>query len=166
MLGCKKTDTLMDSTKKTRGNGDRAPIDKGRYQRLVGRLIYLSHTRPSITFSVNVTSQYMNNPTEVEAVYRIPRYLKMTPRHGLLFKKGENKDVEVFFDADWARDVLNRQSTSGYHLYVWANLVTWRSKKKSMVSGSTTKVEFRALALGICEGMWLQRLHNELGVTT
>ena len=46
------------------------------------------------------------------------------------------------------------------------NLVTWRSKKQSVVSRSSAEAEFRALALGICEGMLLQRLLNELGVTT
>jgi hypothetical protein len=63
MLGCKPAETLMDSTKKIGAVQDRTPIDKGRYQRLVGRLIYLSHTRPDIGFFVSVVSQFMNNPT-------------------------------------------------------------------------------------------------------
>ena len=102
MLGCKLADTPMDSTKKIRGNGDRAPVDRSKYQRLVGHLIYLSHTRLDIAFLVSVASQYMNNPIEekMEAVDRILRYIKTTLGHGLLFKKGENKDVEVFSDVD------------------------------------------------------------------
>jgi hypothetical protein len=63
MLGCKPAETLMDSTKKIGAVQDRTLVDKGRYQRLVGRLIYLSHTRPDIGFSVSVVSQFMNNPT-------------------------------------------------------------------------------------------------------
>ena len=60
--------------------------------------------------------------------------------------------------------MLDRQSTSGYYSYVWGNLVTWISKKQPVVLRSSTEVEFKALALGICEGIWIQRLLSELGV--
>ena len=168
MLRCKPTDTPMDSTKKIGIEKDSAPIDKGRYQILVGRLIYLSHTRPNIGFSVGVVSQFMNNATEehMEAVNRILRYLKMTPGRGLLYKKNDTREVEVFLDADWAGDVSNRRSTSGYSSYVWVNLVTWRSKKQSVVSRSSAEAAFRSLAPGIYEGIWMQKLLNELGIST
>lgn len=62
MLGCKPADTPMDpNTKLGLGEND-TPVDKGRYQRLIGKLIYLSHTRTDIGFSVSVVSQFMNNP--------------------------------------------------------------------------------------------------------
>ena len=110
----------------------------------------------------------MNNPTEehMEAVNRILRYLKMTLGKGLLYKKNDTRDVEVLSDANWAGDVLDRRSTSGYCFYVWGNLVTWKSKKQFVVSRSSVEAEFRSLALGICEGIWIQRLLNELGIST
>lgn len=43
MLGCKPAETPMDSTIKLGVNPDSAPVDKGRYQRLVGKLIYVTH---------------------------------------------------------------------------------------------------------------------------
>ncbi|KAK2976816.1 hypothetical protein RJ640_002215 [Escallonia rubra] len=72
MFSCKPADTLMDSTCKLGVKEGSTPVDKGRYQRLVGRLIYLLHTRPAIEFFV---SQFVNNPTEEypDAVYRILR---------------------------------------------------------------------------------------------
>ena len=99
----------------------------------------------------------MNNPTEehMEVVNRILRYLKMTPRKGLLYKKNDTRDVEVLSDANWAGDVLDRRSTSGYCFYVWGNLVTWKNKKQFVVSRSSVEAEFRSLALGICEGIWI-----------
>ncbi|XP_034687534.1 uncharacterized mitochondrial protein AtMg00810-like, partial [Vitis riparia] len=89
MLGCKPIDTPMDSQKKLGIEKESTPVDRGRYQRLVGRLIYLSHTRPDIGFAVSTVSQFMHSPTEehMEAVYRILRYLKMTPGKGLFFRK-------------------------------------------------------------------------------
>ena len=87
MLGCKPAETPMDTTVKLEESDGSAPIDKGRYQCLVGKLIYLSHTRPDISLSVSMVSQFMNNPTEkhMTAVTRILRYLKMTPGKGLFF---------------------------------------------------------------------------------
>ncbi|RVX07826.1 Retrovirus-related Pol polyprotein from transposon RE1 [Vitis vinifera] len=68
---------------------DRKPVDREKYQRLVGRLIYLSHTRPDIAFVVSVVSQYMHSPKEshLEAVYKILRYLKGSPGRGLFFRR-------------------------------------------------------------------------------
>ncbi|RVW43666.1 Retrovirus-related Pol polyprotein from transposon RE1 [Vitis vinifera] len=114
MLGCKPIDTPMDSQKKLGIEKESTPVDRGRYQRLVGRLIYLSHTRPDIGFAVSAVSQFMHSPTEehMEAVYRILRYLKMTPGKGLFFRKTENRDTEVYSDADWAGNIIDRRSTS------------------------------------------------------
>lgn len=127
MLGCKPAETPMDHTIKLGRKEGSVPVDKGRYQRLVGKLIYLSRTRPDIGFSVSVVSQFMNDPTKehVDAVYRILRYLKMTPGKGLYFNRTANRDIELYTDADYAGSVTDRRSTSGYCTYVWGNLVTW-----------------------------------------
>jgi hypothetical protein len=65
------------------------PVNRERYQRLVGKLIYLSHTRPDIAFAVSVVSQFMHNPlmAHMDAVNRILRYLKGCPGKGLLYMK-------------------------------------------------------------------------------
>ena len=64
-------------------------IDRGKYQRLVGKLIYLPHSRPNIAYAVSVVSQFMHDPREkhLQTVHRILHYLKVTPRKGILFKK-------------------------------------------------------------------------------
>ncbi|KAL5854358.1 hypothetical protein ACOSQ3_004176 [Xanthoceras sorbifolium] len=164
MLGCKPPDTLMDATTKLGAKGDSKTIDKGRYQRLVGKLIYLSHTRPDIGFAVSSVSQFMNNPNEehMKAIYLILRYLKKTPGKGLYFGKNNNRKIEVFADADWAGSPIDRRSTTGYCTYIWGNLVTWHSKKQSVVSRSSAEAEFTAMTHAVCEGMWLRRLLKEL----
>ncbi|CAJ2656645.1 unnamed protein product [Trifolium pratense] len=163
MSGCRPADTPMDPNAKLWEEGS-VPVDTGRYQRLVGKLIYLSHTRPDIAFSVSVVSQFMHSPFEehLEAVYRILRYLKANPGKGLFFKKTNERNVSIFTDADWAGSVTDRRSTSGYCTYVWGNLVTWRSKKQGVVARSSAEVEFRAMAQGICEGLWIHRVLEEL----
>ncbi|RVW17578.1 Retrovirus-related Pol polyprotein from transposon RE1 [Vitis vinifera] len=165
MLGCKPSDTPIKA--RNRMESDGKPVDREKYQRLVGRLIYLSHTRPDIAFAVSVVSQYMHSPKEshLEAVYKILRYLKGSPGRGLFFKKSDSKKVEIYTDADWAGAADDRRSTTGYCTYVWGNLVTWRSKKQSVVTRSSAEAEFRAVAQGMCEGLWLKKLLEELCIT-
>ncbi|RVW29719.1 Retrovirus-related Pol polyprotein from transposon RE1 [Vitis vinifera] len=122
MLGCKPIDTPMDSQKKLGIEKESTPVDRGRYQRLVGRLIYL---------------------------YTLGQILAL--------QKTENRDTEVYSDADWAGNIIDRRSTSGYCSFVWGNLVTWRSKKQSVVARSSAEAEYRALAQGIYEGIWIKR---------
>ena len=118
MLGCKPSDTPIKARKRTESDGK--PVDGERYQRLVGRLIYLSHTRPDIAFAISVVSQSMHSPKEshVEAVYKILRYLKGSPGRGLFFKKGDSKKVKIYTDANWADSAEDKRSTIGYCTYV------------------------------------------------
>ena len=103
MMGCRVASTPIDQNSKiTAESGE--PIDKEKYQRLVGRLIYLCHTRPDISFAVSVVSRYMHDPRDghLEAAQRILRYLKGTPGKGLWFKSNGHLNVDGYCDADWA----------------------------------------------------------------
>ena len=164
MLGCKPSDTPIQIDKVTEEGELGKSVNMGNYQRMVGKLIYLSHTRPDIAFAVSKVSQHCHDPKKkhLNDVYRILRYLKGSPGRGLYFKKSDRRDIEIFTDADWAGDLTDRKSTSGYCTYVWGNLVTWRSKKQSVVARSSAEAEYRAVALGICEGIWLTRVLKEL----
>lgn len=158
LLGCKIAVTPIEPNLNLEAAKVEEIMDREKYQRLVGKLIYLSHTRPDIAFAVSMVSQFMHSPgaKHFEAVYRILRYLKGTPGRGLLLKKHKHLKVEVYTDADWAGSVTDRRSTSGYCSFVGGNLVTWRSKKQNVVARSSAEAEFRAVAHGICEGMWIK----------
>ena len=166
MMGSKPVETPMDPGIKLETKPDDPPVEKGRYQRLVGKLIYLSYTRPDITFAVSCVSQFMHSPSEthMQAVYRILKYLKGTPGVGLFFRKNAERGIQLYTDADWAGSAEDRRSTSGYCSFVYGNLVTWRSKKQTVVARSSAEAELRSVALGICEGLWLKMLLEELGM--
>ena len=102
LLECKPVDTPIVQNHKLGIYPNQKPTDKGRYQRLVGKLIYLSHTRPDIAYAVSVVSQFMHCPSEehMEAVIRILRYLKSSPRKGLMFSKNDHVRVDGYIDAD------------------------------------------------------------------
>ena len=132
MLACQPIDTLVEEGLKLCIESNQVPVDKGRYQRLVGRLMYLAHTRLDLAYALSIVSQFMHNPGEqhMNAVMRVLRYLKSAPRKGILFTKNEDyQSVDAYIDADWARVVDDRCSTSGYFTFIGGNLVTWRSKK-------------------------------------
>ncbi|KAH9783645.1 hypothetical protein KPL71_009401 [Citrus sinensis] len=166
MTACQPIDTPIEEGLKFCITSDQVPVDKGRYQRLIGRLMYLSHIRPDLAYALSVVSQFMHNPGEqhMKAVMRILRYLKTNPGKRILFSKNEDySNIEVYTDADWAGSVSDRRSTSGYFTFVGGNLVTWRSKKQHVVARSSAEAEYRGMALGICEGLWISFILNDLG---
>ena len=166
-LGCKPIDTPIEFNHGLCDTPYYPRVDRGSYQRLVKRLIYLTHTRLDVTFVVGVVSRFMHNPkeTHLRVVHRILQYLKGNPRRGVLFKKGESVILEAYIDADYARSLDDRRrSTSGYCTLLGGNLVTWRSKKHNMVTRLSAESEFRSMATGICELLWLKIILNDLKI--
>ena len=165
MLGCRAAATPIDQNHKVTAQSGQL-VEKERYQRLVGRLLYLCHTRPDIAFAVSVVSRYMHEPRSdhLEAVYRILRYLKGTPGKGLLFESNKHLVIDGYCDADWASCLDDRRSTSGFCVFVGGNLVSWRSKKQAVVSRSTAESEYRAMAQGLSEMLWTRNLLEELKI--
>ncbi|RVW29213.1 Retrovirus-related Pol polyprotein from transposon RE1 [Vitis vinifera] len=144
--GCQPVNTPIEEGLKLCVEPNQVSTDKGRYQKLVGRLMYLAHTRPDLTYALSVVSQYMHNPGEqhMNAVMRISRYLKNAPGKGILFAKNvDHQSIEVYTDADWAGAVDDRRSISGYFTFVGGNLVTWKSKKQNVVARSSAEAKFR-----------------------
>ncbi|XP_042023004.1 uncharacterized mitochondrial protein AtMg00810-like [Salvia splendens] len=165
LLECKPAETpiILNHGLKIEEGGKLA--DRGRYQRLVGKLIYLAHTRPDIAYAVGVVSQFMHQPQEnhMEAALRIVRYLKGTAGYGVLLEKKEHLEIDGYTDADWASNPNDRRSTAGYFTFLGGNLVTWRSKKQKVVALSSAEAEFRGVKSGITEILWLRRLLSEIG---
>jgi hypothetical protein len=106
LLDCKPVDTPIVQNHNLGKCTTQILANKERYQRLVGKLIYLSHTRPDIAYVVSIVSQFMHCPGEehMDAVIRILRYLKSSPGKGLMFSKNNYLNIDGYTDADWAGD--------------------------------------------------------------
>ena len=142
--------------------------DNAQYGRLVGKLIYLIVTRPDIVHVVGLISQFMEKPKKChwEATYNILRYIKKKYLgKGLWFKKNKHMNLVGFSNANYVGDKGDRKSTSGYCTFVRGNLVTWKSKKQTVVSKSSAEAEYRAMAHTTCELIWLKALLEHFSIT-
>ena len=164
----KTVDTPVELNAHLTPSGGKPLSNPSLYRRLVGSLVYLTVTRPDISYAVHQVSQYLSAPrsTHYAAVLRILRYLKGTLFHGLFYSAQSPLTLRAFSDADWAGDPTDRRSTTGYCFLLGSSLISWRSKKQTHVARSSTEAEYRALADTTSELLWLRWLLKDLGVST
>ena len=134
---------------------------------LVGCLVYLTVTRPDIAYAVHIISQFVSAPrtTHWAALLRILRYVRGTLHQCLLLSSTSSLTLHAYADADWAGDISDRKSTSGLCVFLGDSLISWRSKKQSVVARSTAEAEYRAMAHATSEIVWLRWLISEMGVS-
>ncbi|XP_050945199.1 uncharacterized mitochondrial protein AtMg00810-like [Cucumis melo] len=113
----------------------------------------LTVSRLDITYVVHIVSQFMAAPRTIHftSVLRILRYIKGILGHGLQFSSQSSLVLSSYSDADWTGDPTDRRSIISYCFYLGDSLISWRSKKQSVVSRSSTELEYRALADAIAE---------------
>jgi hypothetical protein len=101
--------------------------------------------------------------SHLSAAKRVFRYLKGTADFGLSFTKG-SLHLRAYCDSNWAGDPSDRRSTGGYGIFLGNSLISWQAKKQPVVSRSSTKAEYRVLAITTAELYWLRMLFKELQV--
>ncbi|GAB2293311.1 hypothetical protein Dimus_038260 [Dionaea muscipula] len=144
-----------------------APLaDPSSYRRVIGKLIYLTITRPDICYVVHILSQFMSKPTDIHmrAAKHLLRYLKSAPGQGIFFSKYSKLELKAFCDADWASCPMSRKSLTGYFIMLGDSLIAWKSKKQGVVSRSSCEAEYRTMATTCYEITWLLGLLADLGV--
>jgi len=91
-------------------------IDATMFKQVVGSLMYLTATWPYLMYGVILISRFMSNPTKSHwfAAKRILRYLKKTTELGIYYKKGGDANIVAYTNSDFAGDLDDRRSTSGF----------------------------------------------------
>lgn len=135
-LGAKPANSLLPQNLKLSKDGGKTIADASMYRKLVGKLLYLTITRPDLSNAVQVLSQFLRSPKQphLEAAYHVLWYLKGTPRQGLFFAKNSDLTLKGYCDADWAACLDTRMSITGYCIFLGNSLVSWKSKKHQILS--------------------------------
>ena len=136
-------------------------------KQLVGILIYLTITRPDNSYAVHVVSQFMAAPRSPHyaVVLKILRYLKSTIFNGLHFFSHSSLTLQAYSDADWAGDPTYRRSITGYCFLLGDSLISYRSKKQTIIARSSSEAEYKVLAATIAEPIWLRWLLQTCDIT-
>ena len=131
----KQVSTPVDTS--TKFAEDEQSVDQQRYQSAIGSLLYVSvGTRPDITYAVSTMAKFSTKPTKQHwiGVKRIMRHLKGTVHYGIVFSKQAPNECIGYSDADWAGDLDDRKSTTGYIFQMNGGPVSWRRSNPQLLS--------------------------------
>lgn len=150
---------------------------KQNYQSIVGALLYAAlGTRADVCFAVAALSRHCANPftSHMSAAKRVLRYLYTTRDLCLMYTKDvraplDERDPEAsvspvtgYCDADWASNITDRRSISGYTFFIGKSLISWKAKRQTIVALSTAEAELIACTEASREGIWLKNLLSEV----
>jgi hypothetical protein len=143
-------------------------VDAKSYQCALGSLMYpMLGTRPDLGYAIAALGRHAVNPgpdhqRTLECMFC---YLQATSNHQLVLECGSSGDSTLlgYADADWASNVNDRKSASGYVFKLGIGAISWSSKKQATVVLSSTEAEYIAGAHATKEAVWLRQLLSELG---
>ncbi|KAJ9539047.1 hypothetical protein OSB04_031780 [Centaurea solstitialis] len=128
IMDAKSTSTPMETHRQLTADVEGEEVDVHQYRSMIGSLMYLTASRPDITFAVCVCARFQVRPKDshLQAVKRIFRYLKGQPRLGLWYPYESPFELLAYTDSDYGGASLDRKSTSGGCQFLGARLVSWQ----------------------------------------
>jgi hypothetical protein len=166
MTNYKSASTPFLSRVKIEDGGETPLVDNTLYRQLVGSLLYLTHSRPDLSYAVGAVSRFMQELHELhwKAAKHILRYIHGTITFGIHYAVDSTLDLIGFTESDWANDGIDRKSTSGYSLSLGFKPICWLRKKQAAISLSSAEVEYRGVVNINIQAMWPQHFLTELGI--
>jgi hypothetical protein len=141
-------------------------VDQSLYISIIGCLLYLTASRPDISFVVGVCARYQAEPkmSHLTQVKRILKYVNGTSDYGIMYSHGEDSRLTGYCDADWVGSADDRKSTSGGCFFLGNNLISWFSKKQNCVALSTAEAEYIAAGSSCSQLLWMKQMLSEYNV--
>ena len=123
-------------------------------------------TRPDISYAVGVLSRFMQAPKELHLRFlkRLLRYVKTTIEYSLVFTRSDSGNLKLkgYTDSDYAGDISDRKSTSGYIFMYGECTISWNSSKQKILSLSSTEAEYIGLTNAAKESIWYRQMLKEI----
>ena len=165
MLGCNVVATPLVVNEKLKKEDGGKKVDATHYRSLVGKLLYLTATRPDIMFSTSLLSRFMNNPSYIHlgVAKRVLRYIQGTMELGIKFWKNTEIKLIGFCDSDWGGCADDMKSTSGFAFSLGSGVFSWCSKKQQTVAQSSAEAEYVSASLATSHAIWLKRILEDMG---
>ncbi|KAJ0972269.1 hypothetical protein J5N97_020228 [Dioscorea zingiberensis] len=131
----KTIDTPIEVNAKYSSSDGTPLLDPTLYRTIVGSLVYLTITRPYITYVVHIVSQFVASPTTVHlvVVLRILWYLRGTTFQSLLLSSTSSLELRAYSDADHSSDPIDRKSITDFCIFLGDSLISWKSKKQETI---------------------------------
>eukprot|EP00253_Pinus_taeda_P015741 PITA_15741 len=139
MADYKPAQTPFLSGVRLEDGGDTPLVDSTLYRQLVGSLLYLTHSKPDLSYAGTIT-------------------------FGIHYAAGSALNLLGFTDSNWAGDNIDRKSTFGYSLSLGSGPICWSSKKQVAIALSSAEAEYRGVVNITIQALWLQHFLTELGV--
>jgi hypothetical protein len=160
----KPTTTPMQTGCKLRKDDDSNSTDQRQYRLMIGSLLYVPTYRLDVMQELGQVERFQATPNEshVIAVKRIFRYLKGTREFGFWYPKGKDLSLISYIDSDWVGCIDDRRSTDGTTFYLGECLASWLSKKKSLISLSTTETEYIGATTCCTQVLWMKQTLTDI----
>jgi len=141
------------------------------YPSIIGKLLYLTKTRPDIPYTTNQLARYTSRPRlhHQKTLKHLGRYLVATKDKGINLKVNENEGLTVYCDASYVGDfqaysphVNDARSITGYVIKFYGFPILWASKKQQLVALSATEAEYIAMSQAIRDVIPIKQLIDEI----
>ncbi len=165
MTSYKPISIALEQNVKLSANEGNLVEDTTMYRHIVASLIYMTITRPDLSYVVGVVNQFMQTPQKphLDVVKHILRYIKHILQCRIFYEAKSWLQVHGYMDADWVGNVSNKRSTNGFMFYFGSGAISWSNKKQPTFALSSIEVEYKSATFVACEIVWLQKLLSDLG---
>lgn len=148
------TTTHLKLTKDEKG----VDVDQSSYKSMIGSLLYLTASRPDITFVVEVCARYQDEPkiSHIIQVKMVLKYINDTSEYGMLYTHSTDSMLVGYCNADWAGSADDIKRTYRGCFFLLHNLISWFNKKQNFVSLSTVEAEYIATGSSCSQLVWMK----------
>eukprot|EP00253_Pinus_taeda_P018720 PITA_18720 len=130
-----------------------------------GKLLYLTHKRPDLSFAIGLVAWFIQNPREShwKVAKRILCYVRGRVQFGIHYSAEASSLLVGFTDSDWAGDPHDRKSTISYVFTLGSGPITWACKKQGAIYLSSVEAEYCGVVEASKEALWLPQILSEFG---